>query len=183
MNQPLSSNEQAKVFFFWLLLTLLIGAGGVGIFLILLTLWGLRMVRNTHDFSYLVTIRTIHKVCAGIAAIGVFLLSIVEWVDHGEINYDSVAFLLLSLLIYPVYPFLFDWLFYTPLCNRKEWIVTNGIFSTVERTNNPSNTAAFSFKKSSNLSVADELLKWNKLKEAGLVTEEEFAKARKDLLK
>lgn len=42
---------------------------------------------------------------------------------------------------------------------------------------------AIAFKKSSNISIADELLKWNKLKEAGLVTEEEFAKARKDLLK
>lgn len=190
MNQPLSSNEQAKVFFFGLLLTPLVFVGGAGILLVLPTLWGLRMLRNTHDFSYIDTIRTIHKGFAGIASTGIILYhlhGIVRWMEYhdlSDLSYEDISLLVLLLLIYPVYSFLFDWLFYTPLTNHKEWVVANGIFSTTEADNKPSaSRSLFTINKPHKLSVADELLKWNNLKEAGLVTEEEFAKARKDLLK
>lgn len=183
MNQPLSSNEQAKVFFFCVMLILLIGAGGLGIFLILLTFWGLRLACNTNDFSHVSTVRIIHRVCAVFASVGLFLYSVVMMVDYGVLDYENDLLMLLSLIIFPVYSFLFDWLFYTPINKHKEWVVNNGIFATtVADSKKVSSLAAFSNKKSSNISIADELVKWNNLKEAGLVTEEEFAKARKDLL-
>lgn len=105
---------------------------------------------------------------------------------------DYVLEVLLPAFIIPIIPILYIWmlhnLFYIPLTNHKEWVVANGIFATTEakekvpRTTPLISLPTFSIKTSSNLSVADELVKLNKLKEAGLITQDEFDKLRKDLL-
>ena len=192
MNQPLPPIEQAKVFFFVIVLTVLIGAGGAGILLILVTSWGLYRMRSTQDFSYVETVRIIHKGFAAIATVGLALLSIVVvnndlMYDHNVHVGDMIA-IVLSLMIYPVYYFLLNTLFYAPLSNHKEWVVANGIFATTEaKAKEPRSTPLislpnFTIKASSNLSVADEIVKLNKLKEDGLVTQDEFDKLRKALL-
>jgi hypothetical protein len=105
---------------------------------------------------------------------------------------DYVIEVLLPAFIAPIIPILYIWmlhsLFYIPLTNHKEWVVANGIFATtvakekVPRTTPLIALPAFSIKTSSNLSVADELVKLSKLKEDGLVTQDEFDKLRKALL-
>ena len=192
MNQPLPPVEQAKVFFFWVGLILLVGAGGAGILLIIVTLWGLYRMRSTHDFSYLETVRIIHKGFAAIATVGLALLSI--FVVNNDLMYDhnvhvgDMIAIVLSLMIYPVYYFLLNTLFYAPLSNHKEWVVANGIFATTEaKKKKPRSTPLislpnFSIKASSNLSVADELIKLNNLKEANLITVDEFNALRSKLL-
>jgi hypothetical protein len=193
VNHPLSPIEQAKVFFFFFLLTLMIPIGA-GILLILVTVWGLYRMRSSHDFSYLTTIFIIHKGFAAIATIGLvtFITYLIfyywhrDWYDYCT---EYAVYLILSLFIYPVYSFIFNWLFYTPLNNRKEWVIANGIFTTTEaKVNEPRTTPlislpTFSIKGSSSLSVADELIKLNDLKEKGLVTQDEFNKLRQDLLR
>lgn len=84
-----------------------------------------------------------------------------------------------------IYLYLFTYLFYTPINNHKDWIIANGIFATELK--EPRSTPlislpSFFIKKYSNLSVADELVKTNKLKDDGLISQEEFDKLRKDLL-
>lgn len=84
-----------------------------------------------------------------------------------------------------IYLYLFTYLFYTPINNHKDWIIANGIFATELK--EPISTPlislpSFFIKKYSNLSVADELVKINKLKDDGLISQEEFDKLRKDLL-
>jgi hypothetical protein len=105
---------------------------------------------------------------------------------------DYVIEVLLPAFIAPIIPLLYIWmlhnLFYIPLTNHKEWVVANGIFATTKakekepRTTPLISLPTFSIKTSSNLSVADEIVKLNKLKEDGLVTQDEFDKLRKALL-
>jgi hypothetical protein len=190
MNQPLPPIEQAKVFFFWVGMILLIGAGGVGILLILVTSWGLYRMRSTQDFSYIETVRIIHKWLAAIASI--WLSTIIayalfeywhrhfdDWFDDWFAEYG--VYLILSPLIYFVYSFLLNTLFYAPLSRYKEWVVANGIFSTTPAEPKHTRTAPWiSFGKSA--SIADELIKLNNLKDANLITLDEFNTLRSKLL-
>jgi hypothetical protein len=183
MNQPLPPAEQAKVFFFWVGLILLIGAGGVGILLILVTSWGLYRMRSTQDFSYIETVRIIHKWLAAIASIGLGAFSSYLVVYYWDKDWytDYVMCLILSLFIYPVYYLLLNTLFYTPLSKYKEWVVANGMFSTTPAEPKHTRTAPWiSFGKSA--SIADELIKLNSLKEANLITVDEFNTLRSKLL-
>ncbi len=68
MNQPLQPVEQAKVFFFFLLITLMIPIG-IGVLLLLVTVWGLYRMRSTNEFSYVDTVRIIHRGFAGIVLV------------------------------------------------------------------------------------------------------------------
>ncbi len=186
MNQPLSPVEQAKVFFFFVLLIVLIGAGGAGILIILVTLWGLYKIRSTHEFSYLDTVFIIHKGFAAIASIGLGSFSaylVFHYWHRGWYDYctEAVVYLILSLLIYPVYCLLLNTLFYAPLSKHKEWVVANGIFSTTPAEPKHTRTAPWiSFGKSA--SIADELIKLNNLKDANLITLDEFNTLRSKLL-
>ena len=182
MNQPLPPIEQAKVFFFFVLLTVLSFIVGAGIPLVLVTVWGLYKMRSTHEFSYMETVRIIHKGFAAIASIG--LSTIIAAQAKGHFDYwlaEYVVYLILSLLIYPVYCYLLNTLFYAPLSKHKEWVVANGIFSTTPAEPKHTRTAPWiSFGKSA--SIADELIKLNSLKEANLITVDEFNTLRSKLL-
>ena len=84
---------------------------------------------------------------------------------------DYVIEVLLPAFIAPIIPILYIWmfntLFYTTLSKHKEWVVANGIFSTTEAKEKKPRTIPlislpnFSIKASSNLSVADEIVKLN----------------------
>ena len=172
MNQPLPPVEQAKVFFFWVGLILLVGAGGAGILLIIVTLWGLYRMRSTHDFSYLDTVFIIHKWFAAIASVGLLVLAALWY---------KVEVIVFALMIYPVYYLILNTLFYVPLSKHKEWVVANGIFSTT--TAEPKHTRSapwISLGKTA--SIDDELIKLNNLKEANLITVDEFNALRSKLL-
>ncbi|MBA4060164.1 MAG: hypothetical protein C0470_07285 [Verminephrobacter sp.] len=71
--------------------------------------------------------------------------------------------------------------------NHQGWIVENGIFSSRSKVSlTPSATLDIDIIKGErlkNYSVADELLKWAKLKEDGHISEQEFNEARTKLLR
>jgi hypothetical protein len=173
MNEPLPPIEQAKVIFFFFLLTVLSLIVGVGIPFVLVTVWGLYRMRSTQDFSYMETVRIIHKGLSVIPALVLLFIAIVEKQQVG---------IVLSLMIYPVYYLLLNTLFYVPLSKHKEWVVANGIFSTTPVETKYARTAPWiSFGKSA--SIADELLKLNNLKDANLITLDEFNTLRNNLLR
>ena len=92
---------------------------------------------------------------------------------------------LLPAFIAPIIPILYIWmlhsLFYTPLSKHKEWVAANGIFSTTPaETKHTRTTPLISFGKTA--SIADELIKLNSLKEANLITVDEFNALRSKLL-
>ena len=173
MNQPLQPIEQAKVFFFFFLLTVLSLIVGVGIPFVLVTVWGLYRMRSTQDFSCLDTIFIIHKGFAGIVAVGLGLIAMIG---------KKQEVIMFALIIYPVYCLLLNTLFYAPLSKHKEWVVANGIFSTTPVETKYTRIAPWiSFGKTA--SIADELLKLNNLKDANLITLDEFNTLRSNLLR
>lgn len=85
-----------------------------------------------------------------------------------------------------VYFLVVKYLYFLPLQNHSEWVEANGTFS-----NKPKkpiqeiSKASVDILQSEKLkpySVADELLKWAKLKDDGLISEDEFNEARSKLL-
>lgn len=78
-------------------------------------------------------------------------------------------------------------LFYSPMNRHREWVEVNGIFSTKPKSDkssvNQSEVDIIKGEKLKQYSVADELIKWAKLKEDGHISEEEFNEARIKLLK
>ena len=78
-------------------------------------------------------------------------------------------------------------LFYSPLKRHSEWVAVNGIFSTKPKSaTKPAIESEVDIIKGEKLkqySVADELIKWAKLKEEGHISEDEFNEARAKLLK
>jgi len=99
---------------------------------------------------------------------------------------DYVIEVLLPAFIAPIIPILYIWmlhnLFYTPVSRHKDWVVANGIFSTAPVETKYARTAPWiSFGKSA--SIADELIKLNNLKDANLITVDEFNTLRSKLLR
>lgn len=181
MDQPLSSAEQVKIIFFWLMLMALIGLGGLGVLLILLTIWGLRMSRKSGSFDYIVTICKVHKILGGAGSTIFLLFSLFFWFYYGDYG-DATSFFILGVIVFPSYLVLVNFLFYVPLSKHKEWVVANGIFSTTPvETKHVRTSPLISFGKTA--SIADELIKLNNLKEANLITVDEFNTLRSNLLR
>lgn len=78
-------------------------------------------------------------------------------------------------------------LFFKPLSQHREWVEVNGMFSakakSLTKTKAESEVDIIKGEKLKQYSVADELIKWGKLKEDGHISEDEFNEAREKLLK
>lgn len=79
-----------------------------------------------------------------------------------------------------------QFLFYSPLKEHSDWVSVNGVFSTkkslAKKVSAKPEMDIIKGEKLTQYSVADELIKWAKLKEDGYITEEEFNEARAKLL-
>ena len=98
-------------------------------------------------------------------------------------NYNILGLIVVPLGAYLIY-LISNILFFNIIKKHEEWIINNGIFadfkdekSFIEKTTEKMQTIQ---KESTN--TADELLKWAELKEKGLITDEEFQKAKEKIL-
>ena len=98
--------------------------------------------------------------------------------------YIATGLIVVPLGAYLIY-FISNILFFNILKRHEKWIVNNRIFadykgekSFIEKATEKIQTA-----KKEPINVADELLKWAELKEKGLITEDEFKKAKDKILK
>ena len=98
-------------------------------------------------------------------------------------NYNILGLIVVPLGAYLIY-LISNILFFNIIKKHEEWIINNGIFadfkgekSFIEKTTEKIQTIQ---KESTN--TADELLKWAELKEKGLITDEEFQKAKEKFL-
>jgi len=103
---------------------------------------------------------------------------------YGHPEEDAIVSLILASIAL-AYFILVHFLFLKPLKSHRDWIVANGIFSSKPKSAIQSNLDVDIIKgeKLKQYSVADELLKWAKLKEDGHISEIEFKEARDKLLK
>ena len=93
----------------------------------------------------------------------------------------AVAGLIATPIAVAFFMFIFNSLFFRPLEEHKNWIVKNGVFSDEKNVKSDS-TNIVGRDNLSSYSVADEMLKWNDLLEKGLISKEEFEKAKAKLL-
>ena len=106
---------------------------------------------------------------------------------HCDYRFQYFLNSLLAPAIPIIYLFAVNNLFYSPLKRHSEWVAVNGIFSTKPKSDIKSVTESemdiIKAEKLKQYSVADELMKWGKLKEEGHISEDEFNQAKAKLLK
>jgi hypothetical protein len=190
-NQPLNSSEQSKLLIFSLLLAPAVLLG-VGVIPALFLAFGIFMTKKHEDFSHISTaVRnfrgyTLLFLLGSIMAAAYCATTLNEedsWERYDEefLGWTIVAAICVAYLIFVKV------LFLNPLANHKSWVEVNGMFSTKPRGGKASiGVVEMDIIKGERLkqySVADELLKWAKLKEDGHISEAEFNEARAKLLK
>jgi hypothetical protein len=196
-DQPLTSSDNLKLMIFAMISTvtaLMI----IGLIPALVICYSIFMTKKHQDFSHIETAVNFLKV---IFLIGLFMSIIVfvylaytehSWGPHSNIidhitdqnEGTGSSVVVASTLIYVL---ILHHLYHLPLKRHSKWVEHNPIFfkgskSTEGSTDDPK----MDIIKGENLkqySVADELIKWAKLKDDGHISEEEFQEARDKLLK
>lgn len=176
-NTPLTSNDHGRLFFFALMI-LPTTALGFGVIPLLIIIFGMFMMRRTRDFSHIETAARNFKIyfwlfLLGFAAAATYResLPLPQW--ELENRSSQVHWLCSCAGIAAVYILAVNLLFLNPLRRHRNWVEQNGIFS---------GRIQAAPERLRTISVADELLKWVKLKEGGHISEEEFNEARATLL-
>lgn len=187
-NTPLTSNDYGKLFVFTLLL-LVSAALLPGVIPLSFILFGLFMLRRTKDFSHIETASRNSKIYCWMFLLG-FIIAIVyakvevyfEQPSSGDIVAYSVFVGIAAAYILAIH-----YLFLSPLRRHREWILQNGILfyrsKEQSKINDGGNVEIIKGERLHSFSVADELLKWAKLKEEGYISEQEFDEARAKLLR
>ena len=190
-NQPLNSSDQSKILIFGLLMLPSIGFL-VGVIPTLFLAFGIFMMKKNEDFSHVSTAtRNFRGYVYLILAGWIILAAYGATTSNAEDLWDRLDEEFIIPLVFAgiciAYLVFVKHLFINPLSKHSEWVEINGIFATKPK--NSSNTVALGEvdiikgEKLKQYSVADELIKWAKLKEDGHISEEEFNEARKKLLK
>ena len=181
---PLNSSDQGKLLIFSLLMVPSI-VFLVGVIPTIFLAFGIYMMKKNQDFSSIDTAVKYVKGYLWLALIGSVLCSVFFGV--GDYRDNELIISLFWLAISFAYLIVVNTLFYSPLKRHSEWVAVNGIFSTKPKSaTKPAIESEVDIIKGEKLkqySVADELIKWAKLKEEGHISEDEFNEARAKLLK
>lgn len=164
----------------------------VGVIPALFLAFGIFMMKKNEDFSHVTTAARNFRgyfslILTGCIIFAAYCATTLNAKDSWRRLDDEFFTSLVIAGICVAYLFFVKLLFINPLSDHSEWVEINGIFATKPK--NTSGAVALGevdIIKGKNLkkySVADELIKWAKLKEDGHISEEEFNEARKKLLK
>lgn len=186
-NKPLTSSDHSKILVFVLLM--LPPAGFfVGIVPSLFLLFGVFMMKKNNDFSHITTaVRSVRLyLYVSLAITGVFAAWFATTLGADDRWDRETHEFLVSCFAAGVvlfYLFILNVLFYKPLSQHKAWVADNGIFSNKPKANTQSSDIdIIKGERMKSFSVADELIKWARLKEDGHISEQEYNDARKKLL-
>lgn len=151
-------------------------------------IYGIFMMKKNKDFSHIETATQFFKYYIYILLSGCVLFALYYATTLGAYErYDRklsecIASASLSLIAI-FYIIAVNTLFLKPLHTHSKWIEQNGIFSgSAKKTPETNIVDIIKGERLRTFSVADELIKWAKLKEDGHITEQEFIEARKKLL-
>ena len=177
-NLPLSGTERVMISSFLFLLVASSFFFGFGIILTFIYLAFFYISKKDKKIKYLYNVKKISLLY--ICTLLVISIITALAVRYNDVTYTILIILLTNSIIY----FLSDILYFNIIKRHEKWILNNGIFadykgekSFIEKTTEKIQTIK---KESTN--TADELLKWAELKEKGLVTDEEFQKAKEKIL-
>lgn len=193
-SQPITSEDQSKLLVFALLMVPTLLFFGVGLIPIIFLSFGLTMMKRNQDFSSIdVAVKNFKRYTKLAIAIGVivFVYNFISY-NSKEDSYWRYGYVdgmwagFSIIVISFLYSVAVNILFYKPLKNHSDWVVINGIFASRKNTQSQNlddpQLNIIKGEKFKQYSVADELIKWAKLKEDGHISEEEFNEARAKLL-
>jgi hypothetical protein len=201
-DSPLNSSDQGKLLIFLLLMAPSVVLL-VGVIPTIFLAFGIYMMKKNQDFSSIDTAVKYFRGYVWLSLIVGLAVSFYWWDDwmvcksEWATIRDQARFCdrrfqyFLNSLLAPAIPIIYLFavnnLFYSPLKRHSGWVAVNGIFSTKPKSaTKPSIKSEVDIIKGEKLkqySVADELIKWAKLKEEGHISEDEFNDARAKLLK
>lgn len=190
-NQPLNSSDQSKILIFSLLLAPAV-VFLVGAIPALFLGFGIFMMKKNEDFSHIETAVQNFRGYTSLLLVGCILsAAYCATTLNAEKSWDRLdEELIVSLVLSGIciaYLIIVKTLFLNPLQNHRGWVEINGIFSSKKISEADlgidSEMDIIKGEKFKQYSVADELIKWSKLKEDGHISEEEYNDARRKLLK
>jgi hypothetical protein len=209
-DQPLTSSDSLKLLIF-AMISIVAAIMIVGLIPALVICHSIFMTKKNHDFSHIDTAARFLKIvflmgllvatAIAIYYFNYYVSNAHEWYyDSGMFagTYDGIeSEVMFALSRVPVsisiaiaalsYFLCIHYLFHTPLRRHSVWVEHNPIFfKGSQRTENIEKERELDIIKGEKLkqySVADEMIKWAKLKEDGHISEEEFQEAREKLLK
>lgn len=190
-NQPLNSGEQGKILIFSILLAPAV-LFVVGLIPALFLTFGIFMMKKHEDFSHVTTaVRNFRGytflLLLGSALFAAYCATTLNEEDSWKRQDEEFVLSLIGASICLAYLIAVNYLFLRPLANHEFWVEVNGIFSRKPRSAKTATVASemdiIKGEKLKQYSVADELLKWAKLKEEGHISEDQFNEARSKLLK
>lgn len=186
-NIPMTSNQQIKLLIFAILLAPSLFFL-VGIIPALFLVFRLVMMKKNSDFSHIETSGQYFKyyfyILLAVCALFALYLATPLGAEHRWVRRADEFLASISLGgIAIFYIVILNFLFLNPLRRHSEWVVKNGIFSSKAKVVvDSSDVDIIKGERLRTFSVADELIKWAKLKDDGHITEQEFNDARKKLL-
>lgn len=187
-NAPLSSADHSKIVLF-IIMMIPVTVFFAGILPSLFLIVGFIMLRRTKDFSYVdMAVRGAGiYIIIGIAiSVGVVAWNAIAWDKRASYGNEFKAEMMIMFTVIgticAIYKAALTKLLYEPLLAHKEWVELNGVFSSKAKNRETSEIDIIKGERLKSFSVADELIKWAKLKEDGHISEQEFNDARKKLL-
>ncbi|MEQ8505147.1 MAG: SHOCT domain-containing protein [Rhodospirillales bacterium] len=206
-DQPLTSSDSLKLLIF-AVITIVTALALVGILPALFILFSIYMTSKTENFSH---IDTMVKFLKTVFIIGISVISVygifgfihfysraheynpdIKSYSMGSVKFaweytDEIQLSIIVSMSLVLYVIALQCLFHAPLKRHSTWIEQNPIFfkrtKFAKRAPDDLELNIIKGEKLKQYSVADELLKWAKLKDDGHISEAEFQEARQKLLK
>lgn len=199
-DSPLTGGDRTKIIAFFAFLILPFGWFGGSAIIILIAIFGLYIMKKDQSFTPIINAKKWMKAYLIVLALGITTLVTAvyyneerrdydwntrEYIYNKNINVETAMVAGAGVIATPIavgfFMFVFNSLFFRPLEEHQNWITKNGVFSDEKSSKNDS-TNIIGRDNLSSYSVADEMLKWSNLLEKGLITKEEFDKAKTKLM-
>ncbi len=193
-NTPLSGEERLKIVGFFAFLVLPYFWFGGTVIIVVIIIGSLYIMIKDKNFSAILKSRKYIKYYLLFLVYAFAIVIIGTIINNLLIGKLSVveAFSIITgvsivgyFIAKPIsYPFLklFDYLYFDILKKHQKWILDNGILADVPKSKDDNSIDIIERDKLSSFSIADELMKWHDMLDKGLVTQEEFDKAKRQLL-
>lgn len=178
-NLPLDGTERIKIIAFFALLILPLAWLGGSVLILVIIIASLYIMKKDKKFLPILKANKYIKIYLVVVTIIFITIGLIN------IKYmEGFLIIIVSLLLSPILIILIDFLFFDVLKRHEKWIIENGLFSDFknEKSIIEKTTEKIQTIKKEPINITDELLKLAELKEKGLITEEEFQKAKEKIL-
>ena len=183
-NLPLDGTERVMIGSFLFILVASSLFFGFGIILTFIYLTFFYISKKDKNIKYLYNVKKFLLIYISILFI-IFIISFIMMLESEGSVSDIIGFSIVNFFINFTIYCLSNILYFNIIKKHEKWILNNGLFADYkdEKSFIEKATEKIKIIKKESTNTADELLKWAELKEKGLITDEEFQKAKDKILK